>query len=51
MIDPAGLLKIRPRIGTFQAGKHGRNDGKPSVRFEKIEWQTLRHSCGAAGDE
>ena len=38
----------RPRIGIFRAGKDGRDDGEPSVRFEKIEQQTLRHSCGAA---
>ena len=50
MIDQAGLLKIRPRIGIFQAGKYGRDDGEPSARFEKIERQTLRHSYGAAGD-
>ena len=34
-------------VGVFQGGKY---DDEPSLRFKKIERQTLRHSCGAAGD-
>ena len=48
MIDQAGLQRIKAQKRVyFKQEKYGRDDDEPIEIVEKIERQTLRHSCGS----